>query len=274
VLRSVLVLGCALLVPALVSTRAAAPSITATWRSGDVAVDGSLAEWPGLERVDGGPAVAAQNDGAALYLAVATNDVEVREQLAMGLVVWLDSTGRKAQTFGVRLEGLTRRPLPGATPDANANRPFDRDLAPNSLDQFDLLGPAKLQRRLIEHAADFGVALAVGVEDGTIVYELQIPLARTDGTPHAVDATPGARIALGLETPADPQSAGRRNRLDDPMNTNPWVNDPYGRYGPYGYGRYFPPPPPEPGSSRQPKEIVIKPMKLMWTDLRLAPAPD
>jgi hypothetical protein len=270
----VLLLGCAVLVPALVSTRAAAPSITATWRITDLAVDGSLADWPRLERIDNGPAVAAQNDGSALYLAIATNDVEVREQLAMGLVVWLDGTARKAQTFGVRVEGLTRRPLPGATPDAGANRPFDRDLALNTLDQFDLLGPARLQRRLIDNPADVGVALAVGVEDGTIVYELQIPLGKTDGTPHAVGAKPGATIALGLETPADPQSAGRRNRLDDPMNTNPWVNDPYGRYGPYGYGRYFPPPPPEPGGSRRPKDVEIKPLKLMWTDLRLAAEPD
>jgi hypothetical protein len=266
---------CAVIVPALVSTRAAAPSIAATWRVSDVSVDGSLADWPRLERIDSGPAVAAQNDGAMLYLAVATNDLEVREQLAMGLVVWLDGTARKAQTFGVRLEGLTRRPLPGAIPDAGASRPFDRNLALNRLDRFDLLGPAKLQRRLIDNPADVGVALAVGVEDGTIVYELRIPLAKTDGTPHAVDGKPGGMIMLGLESPADPRSASRRNRLEDPMNTNPWVNDPYGRTGPYGYGGYFnPPPPPEPGGSRPPKEVVIKPLKLMWADLRLAAAPD
>ena len=43
-------------------------------------------------------------------------------------------------------------------------------------------------------------------------------------------------IAIGLETPADPKLPKRRDRLDNPTSTNPWVNDPY--------GGYFNPPPP------------------------------
>ena len=258
----------ALLLSAVGSTFEADTNIAAAWLEGDVAVDGSVADWSRLERIDDGPALAVRNDHTTLYLVVASSDVTVREQLARGLNVWLDAAGRHGETFGLRLEGLIRRSLPGETPNPGAGNPFGRTVDLNALEQFDLLGPAKLQRRLIDNPAEFGIAMAVGVEDGTIVYELKLPLRKTEGTPHAVGAEPGATLSIGLETPADPQLARSRNRLDDPMNTNPWITNPY------GYGRYFnPPPPPEPGASRQPKEVVIKPMKLKWAQVRLATAP-
>jgi hypothetical protein len=253
------------LVPGLVSTRAQDVTIAATWRSGDLAVDGSMADWVSLTRVGSGPAVAAQNDGTALYLAVASSDPTVRVQLATGLIVWLDGTARRRQTFGLRLEGLAPRPIAGTTANAGANDLSDRVL--NTLDEFDLLGPARLQRRLIDNTVDMGIALASGVEDGTIVYELKVPLEKGDVTPHAIGAKPGTTVSLGIETPTDPRPARRRNRLDDPMNTNPWLD-------PWGYGGYFSTPPPPPGgSARAPKEVEFKPMRLVWTTVRLAAAP-
>lgn len=257
--------GCGLLASTPVPMRAAADAtIAATWRDGEVTVDGSMADWERLQRVDDGPAVAVQNDDTTLYVAVATNDVTVREQLATGLIVWIDATGRKRQTFGLRLEGLAPRPIAGATSNTSAGDLPDQVL--NRLESFDLLGPARLQRRLIDNAADVGIALASGVADGMIVYELKLPLAKTDATPQAVGVRPGATISLGLETPADPRPARQRNRLDDPTNTNPWVVNPYGGY-------FTQPPPPPGGSPRAPREVVIRPMKLLWVHVRLATPP-
>jgi hypothetical protein len=259
-----LMVACAVLSPALVSTRAQDAQVSATWRSQDVTVDGSMADWTSLTRVGAGPAVAAQNDGATLYLAIASNDPTVRVQLATGLIVWIDGRARRAQTFGLRLQGLAPRPLAGAAPSANASDLSDRVL--NTLEEFDLLGPARLQRRLIDNPSDVGIALASGVEDGTIVYELKVPLERTDATPHAIGAKPGAAISLGLETPADPQRARSGRRLDDPTNTNPWLD-------PWGYGGYFSTPPPPPGGRPRAREDEFKPMKLLWATVRLAAAP-
>lgn len=259
-------LACTILVPAPVSTRAADAELSATWRVADVLVDGSMAEWPRLERVDTGPAVAVQNDAEALYLAIVSNDPTVREQLATGLVVWLDPTGRRRQTFGLRLEGLAPRPLAGATP-TSASSGLSSDRVLTTLEEFDLLGPARLQRRLIDSAAEVGIALASGVEDGTVVYELKVPLGKSDAAPHAVGVTPGATISLGLETPADPRPPRRRTELERPMASNPWI------YDPYGYGNYFRPPPPPGGSPRPPKEVEFKPMKLIWATVRLAAPP-
>ncbi len=249
--------------PARVSTRTADQTLMATWRAADISIDGSLTDWAQLSRVGQGPLVGVQNDDRALYLAVASSDAVVRPQLATGLVVWIDRAGGKAQTFGLRLEGLTRRPLPGAAPDAASSGELEPGSHP--LDDGDLLGPAKNQRRLIEHPADVGIALAAGVENRLVIYELKLPLAKTEATPYAVDATPGATIAIGLETPTDPKLPKPRSGLDNPMSTNPWVNDPY--------GGYFNPPPPTNSGSRPPKEKRIKPMDLVWAMVRLATQP-
>ena len=258
--------ACALLWPTPAATRAADATLAATWRTADIAVDGSIADWSGLERIDDGPMVAVQNDDGALYLAVASDDATVRLQLATGLIVWLDGSGRKVQTFGVRLEGLTHRPLPGATPDADASGDLPRGASYNTFDEFDLLGPAKNQRRLIDRPGDVGIALASGVENQSVVYELKLPLGKTDATPYAVGAAPAATMAIGLETPADPKPPRHRAGLDDPMMANPWAIDPY-------YGGYFNPPPPTNSADKDSKPKVIKPMKLMWISVRLAAAP-
>jgi hypothetical protein len=266
-LRLLLVLCPAVLLAAATTFPSAsanqASSLNALWRTGEVVIDGSLADWPELTRVGNGPVVAAQNDASHLYVAVASNDPTVRVQLATGLIVWLDRTNRRQQTFGLRLEGLAPRPLEGTTPTATADRLPER--IQNSLDRFDLLGPARLQRRLIDDTEGLGFELASGVENDTIVYEMKIPLGKSDKTPHAVDAAPGATIALGIETPPDLPQARNRRRLDEPMMTRPWVD-------PWGYGGYFTTPPPPPGGRpREPEPL--RPLRLSWATVRLASTP-
>jgi hypothetical protein len=258
-----LVASAALLAPVEVS-RAQTSTIVATWRTAEIAVDGSTADWESLARIGEGPAVSARNDVDDLYLAIASSDPMVRVQLATGLIVWLDASGRRQQSFGLRLEGLAPRPLAGAAPTPSTSTLPDRVV--NPLDQFDLLGPARLQRRLIDDPGGAGFRLASGVENDTIVYEMRIPLVRTDATPHALGAKPGASISLGIETPPDLQRGRARNRLDNPMSTSPWVQDPW------GYGGYFTTPPPPPGGRPRPPE-ELRPLRLVWTTVRLATAP-
>jgi hypothetical protein len=251
-----------LVASALATTRAADPSIDATWRGASLVVDGSTADWPPLQRVDNGPMVGAANDDSAVYLAVASNDPDVRRQLATGLVVWFDPSGQQTQTFGVRLEGLAPEPLPGATPTAGVGDSLAAAPAPHALDTFDLLGPGKSQRRLVEQTDAIGINLASGMEDRAVVYELKLPLVKSDATPYAVNAQPGATILVGIETPAEPK-VRRRSQLDNPMSTDPYVIDPYG-----GYFR----PLPTNSGSRPRKDERVKPMKLVWVQVHLATA--
>jgi hypothetical protein len=238
-----------------------AAEIVSSWRSGDVTIDGSIADWPALVRVADGPAIAAQNDAASLFLAVGSSDPTVRVQLATGLVVWIDAADRRRQTFGVRLEGLAPR-----AGGASTQQPSGQ--LREQLDRFDLLGPARLQRRLIDDPSAIGYEMASGVDGDLMVYELKIPLASSAGSPHAAGAAVGTAIGVGVETPADPRPPRQRNRLANPTSTAPWVQDPW------GYGGYFTQPPPPPGGwPREPKEEEFKPLKLQWISVRLASTP-
>jgi hypothetical protein len=258
----VLAVATLLAASALATIRAADPSLDATWRSTSIAIDGSTSDWPPLQRVDNGPMVGVANDAGAVYLVVASNDPNVRRPLATGLVVWFDPSAQEAQTFGVRLEGLTDAPLPGATPTAAVGDSLAAAPAPHTIDTFDLLGPGKSQRRLIEQTDAIGIGLASGMEDRAVEYELKLPLAKSDATPYAVDARPGATILVGIETPAEPKIR-RRSQLENPMSTDPYVIDPY--------GGYFRPMPTNSGSKPR-KEERIEPMDLIWVQVHLAAA--
>jgi hypothetical protein len=50
-----------------------------------------------------------------------------------------------------------------------------------------------------------GVDVAIRNEQGTLQYELKVPLARGADHPYAIDAQPGKSIGVGLETGKMPQ---------------------------------------------------------------------
>jgi hypothetical protein len=243
--------------------RGADVTLASAWRSSPITVDGLLTDWNGLERVEQGPTVAARNDATSLYLAVASDDTVIRRQLASGLVVWFDASNGRAQAFGVRLEGLAPRPLPGATPDAATSGELPRNGTQTVLDRFDLLGPEKNQRRLVDQPASYGMAFASGVDGRSVVYELKVPLEKSASTPYAIGAAPGRTVAIGIQTPEAPRLPRTGDGGSDRMAPDPWLVDPY-------YGGYFNPPPPTFSGDQPKKDQVLKPMKLLWVSVKLA----
>ena len=235
---------------------AAAPApLRSAWRTAAVTIDGAPDEWPTLETVDKNLFAAALNDGEFLYLTVSTTDPGMRALLATGLNVGLDPTGKKEQTFGIWMGGVEPPLLPGMTPEAQ--RPSGTGRSGRKLTEFDLLGPNKNQRRLIDITPESGLELATGTDDAAILYELKVPLASTGDRRFAVNTKPGATIALGLATPSSPRDRERRGRLVGSGGGYIGGN-PYG--GGYNGGQFADFPEPD----DRPKPISI------WTTLTLA----
>ncbi|MCC7008171.1 MAG: hypothetical protein IT184_05095 [Acidobacteria bacterium] len=191
---------------------AAAPALTSVWRSQPLTIDGAPAEWPPLTSLEAGPAVGVQNDGEFLYVVVSAADQKWRPLLEGGLVVWLDPKGGKAQTFGIWLPGPAEPAPPGATPMPAATA-GPSGVSTDVLDQFDLLGPGKSQRRLVDVTPEIGVEVASGLIGDAVVYEIKVPLLKTEARPYAVAAAPGATIGIGLATPEMPRRQRRRQDL-------------------------------------------------------------
>ena len=159
--------------------------LTSGWKTDAVAVDGLSAEWPALQAIERGPLVGAVNDGDFLYLVVAARDPDSIAYLAGGLIVWLDPAGRRNETFGLRLQGVEQPPLPGMTPNAAATA-APTGISAAILDRFDVLGPGKNQRRLVDLGPELGIELASSRSENEIAYELKIPLQKTSSHPYAV----------------------------------------------------------------------------------------
>jgi hypothetical protein len=81
------------------------------------------------------------------------------------------------------------------------------------LDRFDLLGPGKNQRRLVDVTPDLGIEIASGVRAGEVIYEAKIPLAVSATHTYAIGTSPGRTIGLGLATPERPADRSRRQPL-------------------------------------------------------------
>jgi hypothetical protein len=189
-----------------------AAGLTSRWRTEAVGVDGLATDWPALDVVDRGVAVGAVNDDEFLHLVVTSEDAESAGLLATGLIVWLDASGRRAETFGLRLAGVVEPALPGMNP-VPTNAPPAGSISGHVLDRFDLLGPARGQRRLVDVTTDLGVEVASGLAADAVIYELKVPLAKTAARMYAVGAAPGRTIGLGIATPEQPRNPGQRQRL-------------------------------------------------------------
>jgi hypothetical protein len=174
--------------------------------------------------------------------------------LSTGLIVWLDPSGGKGQTFGIWMGGIEPPLLPGMTPDAPRSAPTGR--SGRKLAEFDLLGPNKNQRRLIDNEAPLGIDLATGTDGPAIAYELKVPLVSTAERKYAVNAKSGATIGLGLATPQSPRDRGRRGPLvgsGGMVGGNPY----YGGANGGGFANF-----PEPDERMKPLQI--------WTTIKLA----
>jgi hypothetical protein len=211
-------LAIALMAPlALVLEAADRPHLDAGWRTTDIVVDGRQDDWPGtLAPID--PAshtplsVQVVTDSDALYLRFAASDPAVRLQLVrQGLIVWFDEKGGTKKRLGIHFPVVERgfggeRGQGGGRGGSGSERRGrgQSDAAPDDYEppnRLDILGPGKNDARslTLDHAS--GVEVALHVVEGTALYELKVPLAKSADHPYAIEAAPGQTIGLGLETP-------------------------------------------------------------------------
>ena len=213
--------------------RASRARLTSGWRDRDVKIDGVNEEWPALSSFsdDTRFSIGLLNDDQNLYVALATSETATSLQmLRQGLIVWFDGEGGKKKRFGIQYPvgnqaygpssggydrgggggyggsgGSERRGGSGRS-DGSGGRPDPNELwaqaeADGRLSQLELLGPGKDDRRslVVDRAAP--IEVKIGRSEGTVLYELKIPLPKSADAPYALGVRPGATIGIGLETP-------------------------------------------------------------------------
>lgn len=181
--------------------------------TGTIVVDGQHDDWTGLVEPFGTEPVEIQvaNDGAFLYLRLVTSDPSARNQIMRrGLIVWFDEDGKTKKRFGLKYPVVESSGEPqergryggarrGGGSGSGGEHPSDETYEP--ADRIDVLGSNKNDERslTLDHAS--GIEAAERLEQGTLRYELKVPLARSDDHPYAIGTAAGKTIGIGIETP-------------------------------------------------------------------------
>jgi hypothetical protein len=214
------------------------PKLISQAPASTIAIDGRHDDWTGTVEPFGSDPVSIQvaNDGEFLYVRLVASDPSARAQIMRrGLIMWFDDGGKTKKRFGIRYPVIESSGEPqehghygsgrrsGGDPGAAAG-PGDDSYEPP--DRIDVLSSNKDDERslTLDHAA--GLQAAARMDQGTLRYELRVPLARSDDHPYAIGTAPGKTIGIGIETP----------RMERPPSDERGGGHGAGGYGGGGYG--------------------------------------
>jgi hypothetical protein len=229
---------------------ARAGKIPSMWSDHEIKIDGTNTEWGALSLFskDSQLFVGVKNDADFAYVVLATSDAATKQQVVrQGLIVWFDGEGGTKKRFGIeypvpapagaRQGGYGRGSRPGGgygggqDPGEQGGRgpgddgrdgygPSRGDGDPNDLlaqaendgrlKDLQILGPGKDDRFSMRVETAMPIEAKFGSAEGTLLYELKVPLVKRSGTECAVGVKPGAVLGIGLETP---ERESDRNRV-------------------------------------------------------------
>lgn len=186
------------------------PELESKRRDREIVIDGQLDDWAGavsyMEKEN--VAIGIFNDNEFLYLCLSSGEPKVRTQIiTRGMTLWLDAQGKKNKNFGIRfplgmmelMGGEFRGMRRGgeSAPDQDLQKLEENFAA--SLTEIEILGPEKEDKRRLARKAATGIEVDARLASGTLVYEIKIPLVKSDRYPYAI-GTADKIIGVGVET--------------------------------------------------------------------------
>lgn len=177
--------------------------LSSSWSKGTVTVDGAANEWSsqltGLK--DTHVSLGVQNDQDYLYLCLTSADPQFRRQiLGVGLTVWFES--ENGEKIGVQYPiGMVQQRALGSFGGEAFRDTTERErIVEQSLQDLEILGPGKDDRNLLSTLQVPGINVKLGGSEGSSIYELKIPLKKTQDHPYAVGVAPGSTVKLAIQT--------------------------------------------------------------------------
>ena len=185
--------------------------LESSWLDHVITIDGKAPEWAGREAYfdeTEGLKIGFSNDEHYLYVYISTWNQRMQRQILMnGLTVWFDAHGGKGEAFGVNYPLKRSRPGAGEmSRDTSAETPRDMrqmfgNLLSDARGEIAIVGSGGEPVASLT-ATDSGstdIEAMIDIANRTLIYELKLPLARTDGTPYAINTEPGKTIGIGFK---------------------------------------------------------------------------
>lgn len=188
---------------------AADKAVTGVWAAAPVAVDGSDADWQGVQLITdekSGAEFAVRNDGGNLYLLFVFRSRKALTTLEQtGMRIYFNAAGQKKKDLGIhfRRRMLTAEELIADLEKkgevlTEARRAEFRQKPAYQVFVADVINEKKLPAPADPAVLTVPPAFRAGGDRQKAVYEFRIPLSRVN-EPGGIGAAPGAAVQLGFE---------------------------------------------------------------------------
>jgi hypothetical protein len=177
--------------------------LSSSWNDNQIVVDGHADDWGGhfFYLKDSHVSLGLRNDQDFLYVCLMSSEGQFRRQImGLGLTVWLEpENGKKwGIHYPIGFAGQGERPS------------FNRGEGEGERDTTQAFGQLLQNLEIVESGKDEhqqysaievpGISVKVGSSQGSVVYELKVPLKESSDHPYAVGAGPESTVKLALET--------------------------------------------------------------------------
>ncbi|MBN1293284.1 MAG: hypothetical protein JXB48_15705 [Candidatus Latescibacteria bacterium] len=212
-------------------------SVESTWRDREVTIDGldGGEEWQNARYSfdKQNVSVGLLNDETDLYIRLAIRDRNLQKQLmTAGLTVWFDAKGGDKKSIGIQFPlrmqdggmfggnmrsggmseggrqggdrpegGIDRKPS-GEQGDGSNEQDRSNMMLEAIQREIKILGPGKNESKTVSKtdAQKMGIDCRIDNPKGNMVYELKIPLIRTESKPYGIGTELPKTVGIGLET--------------------------------------------------------------------------
>jgi hypothetical protein len=198
--------------------------LVSKWRDKDIVIDASDSEWQDARQYYNEKTqttVGLYNDDTDLYMCLTTLDTEIQTAVVtQGFIIWLNGKGSKAKELGIRFPVVEQMGPGGQGAPGGQAAPSGvglQSVLPGgqgatggpggqgmpaggvvSLSELKIMTSEKDEGTTLkrEEAAQKGISARITNRDNRLVYEIKIPLNKTDKTPYAV--VPSAKNNIGV----------------------------------------------------------------------------
>lgn len=168
--------------------------LASKWRDIDITIDAIDNEWqdnkPYYDKKTD-TSIGVYNDNSYVYMCLSTKDIEIQTAIVQqGFIVWLNGDGSKAKQLGIRFPVVEEGDRSGAPPGGGAppGQGGPGGSVQASLAELKILTSKKDEGTTFTHddAEKMGISASMRNLNNELIYELKVPLKKTDQSPYAV----------------------------------------------------------------------------------------
>ncbi len=191
---------------------------------GSININGDTADWgTNLKYIpDEKAAVGISNDNNYLYLCLTTGDMsKVMPMFAGGFTVWLDNENNSDAVIGVKypLHNIVNESRimvnPGEFREKGRGMMISKMI--KNQNEIRILNKNNYPVTVISTSDSSGLKAAIGYNNDQFIYELRVPLEIDDQNKYGIEAKPGDKLLVKLETEKpERDNFGGRERMRPP----------------------------------------------------------